>query len=72
MSALMKEGTMLGRRLGGLAWVAVGRWDSVTITLHARNLALDEIELVRKNVEPYIEGSRALRERWRDHDDLGR
>ncbi len=49
----------------GRAWVAVGGTDDLTITLRARNLAVEAVELVRVNdVEPYVEGSRRLRERW--------
>lgn len=50
----------------GPAWVAVGRTDDVSITLRARNLAVDAVELVRvTDIEPYVEGSRRLREQSR-------
>jgi hypothetical protein len=39
----------------------------VSITLRGRNLDVGEVELVTvRDVEPYIEGSRRLQERWRD------
>lgn len=52
----------------GPAWVAAGRRDDVTITLRTRNLAVDAVELITvTDVEPYVEGSRRLRDRW-THD----
>lgn len=48
--------------------VAQGRSGHVTITLRARNLDVGQVELVSvRDVEPYIEGSRRLQERWRNH-----
>lgn len=53
----------------GAAWVAAGRITDVTITLRTRNLAVDDIELITvTDVEPYVEGSKLLNERWQnDH-----
>ncbi|MGH2652881.1 MAG: hypothetical protein ACRDHV_00835 [Actinomycetota bacterium] len=49
-------------------WVALGRTGHVTITLRGRNLDVGQVELVTvRDVEQYIEGSRRLHERWRDH-----
>jgi hypothetical protein len=51
----------------GSAWVAVTRRDALAITLRARNLSIEGVELVTvRDVEPYIEGSRQLHERWRN------
>jgi hypothetical protein len=52
------------------AWVAAGRMKDVTITLRARNLAVDAVELITvTDVEPYVECSRRLSDRWQN--DLG-
>ena len=42
----------------------------MTITLRARNLAVDAVELITvTDVEPYVEGNRRLKERWQnDHE----
>lgn len=51
----------------GSGWVALGRRAGVTISLLARNLDVRQVELVTvRDVEPYIEGSRRLHERWED------
>jgi hypothetical protein len=50
----------------GTAWAAVGIADDVTITLRARSIAIEAVELRRvTDVDPYIEGTRRLRDRWR-------
>jgi hypothetical protein len=50
----------------GSAWVAVGLVDDVTITLRARGIPIEAVELVRlTDVDPYIQGTRNLRDRWR-------
>lgn len=54
----------------GPPWVAATRRDGLTITLRARNLSVETIELATvRDVEPYIEGSQHLHERWRDGDE---
>jgi hypothetical protein len=51
----------------GPTWVAVARRQGVTVALRARNLPMNAVELVTVlDVEPYIEGSRHLQERWRE------
>lgn len=54
----------------GSSWVAVAELDDVTVTVRARNLPVEDVELVRViDVEPYIEGSRHLDDRsWREDD----
>jgi hypothetical protein len=50
----------------GTAWAAAGQADDVTITLRARNIAIEVVELVRlTDVNPYVDGTRRLRDRWR-------
>jgi hypothetical protein len=50
----------------GAAWVAVGQADDVTITLRARSIAIEAVDLAKLiDVDAYIEGTRRLRDRWR-------
>jgi hypothetical protein len=61
----------------GFAWLAEGRhWvaraglDGRTLTLHARDLPVESVELVQvTDLEPYIEGQRRLQAAWARHDD---
>ena len=61
----------------GFAWLAEGRhWvaradlDDHTLTLHARDLPVESVELVRvSNLEPYIQGQRRLQQAWARHYD---
>jgi hypothetical protein len=64
-------------RLVGFEWLAEGRhWvaraelDNRTVTLHARDLPAESVELLRvTDLEPYIEGQRRLQEAWARHHD---
>jgi hypothetical protein len=64
-------------RLVGFAWLAEGRhWvaraelDDRTLTLHARDLPVESVELVRvTDLEPYIVGMRRLEQSWARHHD---
>lgn len=55
----------------GRHWAAVGELQGRTLVLNARDLAVEEVELVAVgDVEPYVEGTRRLEEvraRHRDH-----
>ena len=61
----------------GFAWLAEGRhWvaraelDDHTLILHARDLPVESVELVRvADLEPYVQGQRRLLEAWARHDD---
>jgi hypothetical protein len=54
----------------GRHWVARAELDDRTLTLHARDLPVESVELVRvADLEPYIQGQRLLREAWARHDD---
>jgi hypothetical protein len=42
--------------------------DNRTLTLHARDLPVGSVELVRVvDLEPYIEGTRRLQQSWARH-----
>jgi hypothetical protein len=64
-------------RLAGLEWLGEGRhWvaraglEDHTLTLHARDLPVESVELVRvTDLEPYVEGQRRLLEAWARHHD---
>jgi hypothetical protein len=64
-------------RLVGFAWLGEGRhWvaraelDDHTLTVHARDLPVESVQLVRvPDLEPYIQGQRRLHEVWARHDD---
>jgi hypothetical protein len=65
-----------GRRVGfewlaeGRHWVARADLDDRTLTLHARDLPVESVELVGvSDLEPYIEGQRRMQEAWARHDD---
>ena len=54
----------------GRHWVARAELDERTLTLHARDLPVESVELVRvSDLEPYIEGQRRLQQAWARHDD---
>jgi hypothetical protein len=54
----------------GRHWVAQAELDDHTLTLHARDLPVESVELVRiSDLEPYIEGQRRLLEAWARHHD---
>jgi hypothetical protein len=61
----------------GFAWLAEGRhWvaraelDGRTLTLHARDLPVESVELVQvSDLEPYLQGQHRLQEAWARHDD---
>lgn len=54
----------------GRHWVARAELDDHTLTLHARDLPVESVELVRvTNLEPYIEGQRRLEQVWARHHD---
>ena len=47
----------------GRHWVAVGELQGRTLVLNARDLPVDQVELVEvAEVEPYVEGTRRLEE----------
>jgi hypothetical protein len=51
-------------------WVARAALDDRTLTLHARDLPVESVELVAvSDLEPYIEGQRRMQEAWARHDD---
>jgi hypothetical protein len=54
----------------GSSWVAFAELDDLTVTVRARNIPVEDVELVRvTDVEPYIEGSRHLDDKsWREDD----
>ena len=54
----------------GSQWVAMTELHDVTVTVRARNIAVEDVELVRvTDLEPYIEGSRRLDEKsWQEDD----
>jgi hypothetical protein len=66
-----------GRPAGRLWWLAEGRhWvaqaelDERTLTLHARDLPVESVELVWvSDLEPYIQDQRRLQEAWARHYD---
>jgi hypothetical protein len=52
----------------GRHWVAQAELDDRTLTLRARDLPVESVELVRvSDLEPYIEGQRRLQEAWARH-----
>jgi hypothetical protein len=52
----------------GRHWVASAELDDRTLTLHARDLPVESVELVRvTDLEPYIHGQRRLEEAWARH-----
>ena len=52
----------------GRHWVAQGELDDRTLTLHARDLPVESVELVGvSDLEPYIEGQRRLEQTWARH-----
>jgi hypothetical protein len=52
----------------GRHWVAQGELEDRTLTLRARDLPVESVELVRvSDVEPYIEGQRRLEAAWARH-----
>jgi hypothetical protein len=54
----------------GRHWVALAELDERTLTLSARDLPVESVELVRvSDLEPYIQGQRRLQEAWARHDD---
>ncbi len=54
----------------GRHWVAQTELDGRTLTLQARGLPVESVELVRVlDLEPYIEGQRCLQEAWARHYD---
>lgn len=54
----------------GRHWVAHAELDDRTLTLHARDLPVESVELVRvTDLEPYIQGQRRLQEAWARHYD---
>jgi hypothetical protein len=53
----------------GRHWVAQGELDDRTLTLRARDLPVESVQLVRvSGLEPYIQGQRRLEEAWAHHD----
>jgi hypothetical protein len=56
----------------GFACVALGRRGTITITLRGRHLDVAQVELVTiRDVEPYVEGSKSLHQRWRTESEGG-
>jgi hypothetical protein len=54
----------------GRHWVARAELDDRTLTLHARDLPVEAVELVRvTDLEPYIQGQRRLEQAWTRHYD---
>jgi hypothetical protein len=54
----------------GRHWVARAELDNRTLTLHARDLPVQAVELVRVlDLEPYVQGQRRLQEAWARHYD---
>jgi hypothetical protein len=54
----------------GRHWLAQAELDDCTLTLHARDLPVESVEVVRvDDLEPYIEGQRRLHEAWARHYD---
>jgi hypothetical protein len=54
----------------GRHWVARTELDDRTLTLHARDLPVESVELVQvSDLEPYIQGQRRLQQAWARHDD---
>lgn len=54
----------------GSQWVAMTELHEVTLTVRARNVGIEDVELMRvTDLEPYIEGSRRLDERRLGEDD---
>jgi hypothetical protein len=52
----------------GPRWAASAELDDRTLTLHARDLPVESVELVRvTDLEPYIQGQRRLEEAWARH-----
>ena len=52
----------------GRYWVAQGELDDRTLTLHARDLLVESVQLVRvTDLEPYIAGQRRLERAWARH-----
>jgi hypothetical protein len=52
----------------GRHWVAQGELEDRTLTLHARDLPVESVQLVRvTDLEPYIEGWRRLEAAWARH-----
>jgi hypothetical protein len=73
--AILVEGRPVGFELLGRGrhWVARAELGAWTLVLHARDLPIGEVELIRvTDVEPYVEGTRRLEEAARarhlDHD----
>jgi hypothetical protein len=53
----------------GRYWVAQGELEGRTLTLHARDLPVESVELVEvTDLEPYIQGRRRLEAAWARHD----
>jgi hypothetical protein len=54
----------------GCHWVAQAQLDERTLTLQARDLPVESVELVRvSDLEPYIQDQCRLQEAWARHDD---
>jgi len=54
----------------GRHWIARAELDGRTLTLHARDLPVESVQLVRViDLEPYIQGHRRLQEAWSRHYD---
>jgi hypothetical protein len=56
------------RLAAGRHWVAQGELEDRTLTLHARDLPVESVQLVRAiDLGPYIEGRRRLEAAWARH-----
>jgi hypothetical protein len=52
----------------GRHWVAQGELEDRTLTLHARDLPVESVQLVRvTDLEPYLQGQRRQQEAWARH-----
>jgi ribosomal protein L37E len=52
----------------GRHWVAQGELEDRTLTLHARDLPVESVQLVRAtDLEPYLQGQRRLEQAWARH-----
>jgi hypothetical protein len=55
-------------RAEGRHWVARAELDDRTLTLHARDLPVESVQLVRvTDLEPYLQGQRRLEQAWARH-----
>ena len=54
-------------------WSAIGNWEGVVVTLRGMMFPTEALELARiEDVAPYLEGSRQMKEWWRQQADKDR